>query len=161
MELCDLSASELAGMLRKGEVCSREITESVFKRIDEKEKTINAYITTTREQALEQADLADKKFREGKRIPLLNGIPIAIKDILCTRGIKTTCGSNILNNFIPTYHATAVEKVLRNGAVLIGKTNMDEFGMGSSTENSIIGPTRNPLDPNAWRAVPAAAPQRP
>jgi aspartyl-tRNA(Asn)/glutamyl-tRNA(Gln) amidotransferase subunit A len=147
MELCDLSASELAGMLRKGEVSSREITELVFKRIDEKERTINAYITMTREKALEQADLADKRFREGKRIPLLNGIPIAIKDILCTRGIKTTCGSNILNNFIPTYHATAVEKVLRNGAVLIGKTNMDEYAMGSSTENSIIGPTRNPLDP--------------
>lgn len=146
MELCDLSASELAGMLRKWEISSRDITDSVFRRIDEKERTINAYITMTREQALEQADLADKRFREGKRIPLLNGIPIAIKDILCTRGIKTTCGSNILNNFIPTYHATAVEKVLRNGAVLIGKTNMDEYAMGSSTENSIIGPTRNPLD---------------
>ena len=147
MDLCDRSTSELARMLRKGHVSSREITESVFKRIDGKEETINAFITTTREQAFEQADLADKKLREGKKVPLLNGIPVAVKDILCTKGIKTTCGSNILNNYIPTYNATAVERVLQEGAVLIGKTNMDEFGMGSSTENSIIGPTRNPVDP--------------
>lgn len=146
MELCDLSVSELAGMLRKQEISSREITESVFKRIDEKEETINAFITTTREMALKQADQADCRFRDVKKIPLLNGIPVAIKDILCTQGIKTTCGSNILNNYIPTYNATAVEKILQDGVVLIGKTNMDEFGMGSSTENSIIGPTRNPVN---------------
>ncbi|UCF85853.1 MAG: Asp-tRNA(Asn)/Glu-tRNA(Gln) amidotransferase subunit GatA [Desulfobacteraceae bacterium] len=147
MELCDRSASELAAMLKKREVSSREITESVFKRIDEKEDTLNAYITTTRETALRQADLADKKFRSGKSTPLLNGIPIAIKDILCTKGIRTTCGSNILGNFIPTYNATAVKKVLQQGAVLIGKTNMDEFAMGSSNENSAFGPTHNPINP--------------
>ena len=146
MELCDRSACDLAEMLKKREVSSREITESVFKRIDEKEDTIHAYITTTRETALKQADLADKKFRNGKRTPLLNGIPIAIKDILCTQGIRTTCGSNILSNFVPTYTATAVKKVLQAGAVLIGKTNMDEFAMGSSTENSAFGPTRNPVN---------------
>ena len=117
MELCDRSASELAGMLRKGNVSSREITESVFKRIDEKEETINAYITTTRETALKQADLADERFRKGKDTTPLNGIPVAIKDLLCTRGIKTTCGSQILNNFVPTYNATAVEKILRDGAL--------------------------------------------
>jgi len=147
MELCDLSVPELTGMLRKREISSREITESVFKRIDEKEETINAFITTTRETARKQADQADCRFRDVKKVPLLNGIPVAIKDILCTQGIKTTCGSKILNNYIPTYNATAVEKVLKDGVVLIGKTNMDEFGMGSSTENSIIGPTRNPVDP--------------
>ena len=146
MELCDRSACDLAEMLKKREVSSREITESVFKRIDEKEDTINAYITTTRETALKQAGLADKKFQNGKRTPLLNGIPIAIKDILCTQGIRTTCGSNILSNFIPTYTATAVKKTLQAGAVLIGKTNMDEFAMGSSTENSAFGPTRNPVN---------------
>ena len=146
MELCDLTVSELAGMLRKGKISSREITESVFKRIDEKEGTINAFITTTRETALKQADQADNRFRDMKKVPLLNGIPVAVKDILCTKGIKTTCGSNILNNYIPTYNATAVEKILQDGVVLIGKTNMDEFGMGSSTENSIIGPTRNPIN---------------
>ena len=147
MELCDLSASDLAGMLRKREISSREITESVFKRIDEKEEAINAYITTTRQTALEQAEQADKRFGNGKKTPLLNGIPIAIKDILCTQGIRTTCGSNILSNFIPTYSATAVRKVLEAGAVLIGKTNMDEFAMGSSNENSAFGPTHNPINP--------------
>jgi aspartyl-tRNA(Asn)/glutamyl-tRNA(Gln) amidotransferase subunit A len=146
MQLCDRSASELAGMLRKGKVSSREITESVFKRIDEREKTINAFITTTRETALKQAELADRRFRENKRVSLLNGIPIAIKDNMCTRGVRTTCGSKILENYISPYDATAVEKVLQNGAVLIGKTNMDEFAMGSSTENSAFGPTCNPVN---------------
>jgi aspartyl-tRNA(Asn)/glutamyl-tRNA(Gln) amidotransferase subunit A len=147
MELCDHSAHELAGMLRKGETSSREITESVFKRIDEKEETINAFITTTRETALKQAERADKSFRKNKKASLLNGIPIAVKDNMCTQGIRTTCGSNILNNYIPPYNATTVRKVLQNGAVLIGKTNMDEFAMGSSTENSAFGPTRNPRNP--------------
>ena len=137
---------ELARMLRKGAISAREITESVFKRIDAQENAINAFITTTRETAFKQADEADKKFRRGGDIPLLTGIPIAIKDILCTKGIKTTCGSRILENFVPTYDATAVRKVFEAGAVLVGKANMDEFGMGSSTENSIKGPTKNPMD---------------
>jgi aspartyl-tRNA(Asn)/glutamyl-tRNA(Gln) amidotransferase subunit A len=139
MELCDRSASELSGMLRRGEVSSREITESVFRRIDEREASINAFITTTREEAFRQADQADRLFRKGKNIPLLNGIPIAIKDLMCTQGVKTTCGSRILSNYVPPYDATAV---------MIGKTNMDEFAMGSSTENSAFGPTRNPINPD-------------
>ncbi len=147
MELCDYEAWELAGLLKKGEVSSREITESVLKRIDAKEASVNAFITVTDEIALKQADEADKRFQKKEDVPILNGIPIAIKDNLCTLGVKTTCGSNILNNFIPSYNATAVEKVLKSGGVLIGKTNLDEFGMGSSTENSIIGPTRNPVNP--------------
>ncbi len=147
MELCDETASKLAKMLRKGEISSREITESVFKRIDEKEDVINAFITITREKALRQADLADDRFRETERISPLNGIPIAIKDNLCTKGIRTTCGSKILGNYIPPYDATTVKKVLHGGAVLIGKTNMDEFGMGSSNENSAFGPARNPGNP--------------
>jgi len=147
MELCDKSAMNLAMLLRKGEASSREITESVFKRIEGREKILNAYITTVKETALEQADQADKKFHMGETLPLLAGIPLAVKDILCTRGIRTTCGSKILDNFIPTYNATAVDRALSEGAVIIGKTNMDEFGMGSSTENSIIGPTRNPANP--------------
>lgn len=146
MELCDQSASELAEMLRKREVSSREITESVLKRIDEKEGSLNAFITTTRATALRQADQADKRLKKGENISPLTGIPIAVKDNLCTQGIKTTCGSNILNNYVPTYNATAVEKILESGCTLVGKTNLDEFGMGSSTENSIIGPTRNPVD---------------
>lgn len=147
MELCDHNASELAGMLRRGETTSREITESVLRRIDEREATINAFITTNPEIALKQADEADRRFRQGKKVPSLNGIPIVSKDILCTKGIKTTCGSAILSNYVPPYNATAVKKVLKSGAVLIGKTNMDEFAMGSSNENSAYGPTCNPINP--------------
>ena len=146
MELCDRSASELAGMMRRGEISSREITESVLKRIDEKEAAVNAFITVTPEVALKQAEQADKRFQKGKTAPLLNGIPIAVKDLLCTKGIKTTCGSAMLSNYVPPYDATAVKKVLMSGAVLVGKTNMDEFAMGSSNENSAFGPARNPLD---------------
>ncbi len=146
MELCDRNAAELALMLKKGKTTSREITESVFKRIDQREGDINAFITTTREIALKQADEADKRFKNKEKVSPLNGIPVAIKDILCTKGIRTTCGSKILESFTPTYNATAVDRILKQGAVIVGKTNMDEFGMGSSTENSIAGPTRNPVD---------------
>jgi aspartyl-tRNA(Asn)/glutamyl-tRNA(Gln) amidotransferase subunit A len=146
MELCDKSAVELSELLKKREVSSREVTESVFKRIDEKEALLNAYITDTRDIALKQADEADKRFANGEATSPLNGIPVALKDNLCTRGIKTTCASKILENYVPTYNATAIEKAITDGAVITGKTNLDEFGMGSSTENSITGPTRNPVD---------------
>jgi aspartyl-tRNA(Asn)/glutamyl-tRNA(Gln) amidotransferase subunit A len=147
MELCDRTASELVRWLKQREVSSREITESVFRRIDEREGEINAFITTTREIALKQADQADRRYREKKSLSPLDGIPVAVKDVLCTKGIRTTCGSSILRDYIPPYNATAVKKVLKSGAVLVGKTNMDEFAMGSSTENSAFGPTRNPADP--------------
>jgi len=147
MELCDLSAWVLKDLLRRREVSSREITESVFRRIDEREEEIHAYITLSRESALEQADRADKRIRNGEETPPLNGIPIAIKDNLCTKGLLTTCASKILANYIPPYDATAVKKVMGQGAVLVGKTNLDEFAMGSSTENSAFGVTRNPHDP--------------
>ncbi len=148
MDLCDRSATDLARMLKKKEVSSREITESVLARIDEKESLLRAYITTTRELALKQSDLADKRFQRGESLSPLDGIPVAVKDVLCTKGIKTTCGSAILKNYIPPYDATAVKGVMKSGAVLIGKTNMDEFAMGSSTENSAFGPTRNPVNPD-------------
>lgn len=147
MALCDQHASELAGMLRKGEASAVEITQSVFERIDEREKTVNAFITETRELALKQAEEADNKYKKGEVASPLTGIPVAVKDNLCTQGIRTTCGSRILEYYIPPYSASAVERVLETGAVLIGKTNLDEFGMGSSNENSAFGPTRNPVDP--------------
>ncbi|MFC1825613.1 amidase, partial [Thermodesulfobacteriota bacterium] len=121
---------------------------SVLQRIDEKEELINAFITVTPEKALKLADLADSRFIKKGRISRLNGIPIAIKDNLCTRGVRTTCGSKILGDYIPPYDASAVDKILKSGAVFIGKTNMDEFGMGSSNENSAFGPARNPLNPD-------------
>ncbi|MBM3302492.1 MAG: Asp-tRNA(Asn)/Glu-tRNA(Gln) amidotransferase subunit GatA, partial [Deltaproteobacteria bacterium] len=148
MELWERTAAELIRMLKKREVSSREITESVLKRIEEKEESTHAFITVTRETALEQADQADKRLRKEKDLPPLNGIPVAVKDVLCTKGIRTTAGSSILGNYIPPYDATVVKRVLRSGAVLVGKTNMDEFAMGSSTENSAFGVTRNPLDPD-------------
>jgi aspartyl-tRNA(Asn)/glutamyl-tRNA(Gln) amidotransferase subunit A len=147
MELCDKSAYDLSRLLRKREVGAREIVESVFSRIDEKEPLIHAFITVTRDTALEQADHADQLLAKGGDIPPLTGIPIAIKDLLCTRGIKTTCASKILANYVPPYNATVVDRLFQDGAVLVGKTNMDEFAMGSSTENSALGLTRNPVDP--------------
>lgn len=148
MELCDKRASELARLLRKRDISSRQITESVLKRMEERENEIHAFITTTREIALEQADKADRRYRKKEALSPIDGIPVAVKDVLCTEGTRTTCGSLMLEDYIPPYNATAVEKVLKAGAVLVGKTNMDEFAMGSSTENSAFGPTRNPANPD-------------
>ncbi len=147
MPLCDESALTLARRLRSGEIRSRDLTESVLQRIEERDPHLNAFITVTRDQALEAADRADRRFQEEKSAPLLNGLPVAVKDNLCTRGIPTTCAAAILQDYVPPYNATVVERLKRNGAVIVGKTNLDQFGMGSSTENSVFGPTRNPHDP--------------
>ena len=148
MELCDRSATELGLLLRRREIRSREIVESVFKRIEEREKTVHAYITTSYDLALTQAAEADRILEKGAPSSPLCGIPVAVKDNLCTRSMRTTCGSKILENYLPPYYATAVRKLIEAGAVIPGKTNMDEFAMGSSTENSGFGPTRNPWNPD-------------
>ena len=145
MELYSLTIHELLDKLRTGDISSVEITSSVFGRIDAVEKDVRAYITLMRETALAEAAQADLAIRKGG-IGALTGIPIALKDIFCTNGVRTTCGSRILHNFIPPYDATVVEKLRAAGAVLTGKTNMDEFAMGSSTETSFFGATRNPWD---------------
>jgi aspartyl-tRNA(Asn)/glutamyl-tRNA(Gln) amidotransferase subunit A len=145
MELYSLTIHELLDKLRMGETSSVEITASVFGRIDAVEKDVRAYITLMRETALAEAACADEAIRKGE-IGALTGIPIALKDICCTNGVRTTCGSRILQNFIPPYDATVVERLRAAGAVFTGKTNMDEFAMGSSTENSAFGPTLNPHD---------------
>ncbi len=131
--------------LRAGETTSAEITASVFGRIDTVEKGVRSYITLMRESALAEAVRADEMIKKGE-IGALTGIPLALKDIYCTKGVRTTCGSRILHNFIPPYDATVVEKLRAAGAVFTGKTNMDEFAMGSSTETSFFGATRNPWD---------------
>jgi len=145
MELYQLTAHTLHEMLLRRQVTCREVTESVLKRIEQVEDRIHAYITLMPEQAMQQAALADARFQKGEAGPL-TGVPLAIKDLICTRGVRTTCGSHILENFIPPYDATVVEKLKAAGAVFVGKANMDEFAMGSSTENSFFGPTRNPWD---------------
>ncbi len=145
MKLYQMAAHQLQQLLLRREVTSREITESVLRRIEEVERRIHAYITLTPEIALEQAAAADLRIQKGEAEPM-TGIPVAIKDVICTQGVRTTCGSHILENFIPPYDATVTEKLKAAGAVFIGKANMDEFAMGSSTENSFYGATRNPWD---------------
>jgi len=145
MELCQLTAHRLHEMLWRKEVTCREVAESVLRRIEQVEDRLHAYISLMPEQARQQAAWADARFQKGEAGPL-TGIPLAIKDLICTQGVRTTCGSHILENFIPPYDATVVGKLRAAGAVFVGKANMDEFAMGSSTENSFFGPTRNPWD---------------
>jgi len=145
MEFNKLTIHELQEKLRAGSVTSLDITESVFRKIESVEDRVHSYITLTGEIAIKQAREADRRIKEGNAGEL-TGIPIALKDILCTKGIRTTCGSRILETFIPPYDATVVRKLKDDGAVLVGKTNMDEFAMGSSTETSGFGITKNPWD---------------
>jgi aspartyl-tRNA(Asn)/glutamyl-tRNA(Gln) amidotransferase subunit A len=140
-----LTIHEAHDLLSKREVSAVELTESVLAHIDGRDSKIGAYITVTPEVALEQARRADERLASGGAGPL-TGIPITIKDNMCTEGVRTTCGSRILENFVPPYSATIVDKLFDEGAVLVGKANMDEFAMGSSTEYSAFFPTHNPWD---------------
>ena len=130
MELHQLTIHELQKLIQNGEVSSTQITRSVFSRIDEVEERIHSYIRLMKDEALAAAARADEDIKNGNIRPL-TGIPVALKDIVCTKGITTTCGSNILHNFVPPYDATVVEKLSAAGAVFVGKANMDEFAMGS------------------------------
>ena len=145
MELYKLTIHELHEKIKNKEITAKDIASDVFKRIDSVENKVKAYLSVARDEALKQAEDADKEIKAGKFKPL-TGIPIAIKDNICIDGIKTTCASKILENFIPPYDATVITKLKANGYILTGKTNMDEFAMGSSTENSAFGATRNPYD---------------
>ncbi|MEK6645475.1 MAG: Asp-tRNA(Asn)/Glu-tRNA(Gln) amidotransferase subunit GatA [Candidatus Firestonebacteria bacterium] len=146
MKLNELTAYELKQKLSKGEITSSEIVTSVFEQINKTEEKLHAYIRYSFESAIEQAKICDKKLRaKENHMPLL-GIPIAIKDNICMEGEKATCGSKILENFVAPYDATVISKLKKAGAIFIGRTNMDEFAMGSSTENSYFGPTKNPWD---------------
>ncbi|RKO66983.1 Asp-tRNA(Asn)/Glu-tRNA(Gln) amidotransferase subunit GatA [Desulfofundulus salinus] len=146
MELYYLTAHELHDLLVKKEISAEEICRAVFDRIDAVEDKIKAYVTLTRDRAFARAREIDRKIAAGEEIPPLAGIPVAIKDNMCTRGVRTTCSSKILYNFVPPYNATVVEKLEAAGTVMVGKTNMDEFAMGSSTENSGFFVTANPWD---------------
>ncbi|MCX7618249.1 Asp-tRNA(Asn)/Glu-tRNA(Gln) amidotransferase subunit GatA [Tepidiforma sp.] len=145
-ELWRLTVHEAHEGLRRREFTSVELTESVLERVAQVEPTVNAYITLTAELALEQAKEADAKLAAGAATPL-TGIPVGVKDLIVTKGVRTTAGSKMLENFIPPYDSHVYENLRRAGAVMIGKCNMDEFAMGSSTEHSAYGPTRNPWNP--------------
>ena len=127
-----------------GEVSSKELVLEKISRISELDSTLNTFLTINSQDALKRAEHVDNLRASGESLPPLSGIPISIKDNLCTKGIKTTCASKILENFIPPYESTVTERLMNSGAVMIGKTNMDEFAMGSSTETSAFGPTLNP-----------------
>ncbi len=139
------SMSELAAGLDRGDFTSVELTRSLLDRIGKLDEKLNAFITVTAEAALDAAARADKARAAGEG-DVLNGLPIVHKDIFCTRGVKTSCGSKMLNNFISPYDAAVVEKLAGAGAVVLGKSNMDEFAMGSSNETSYFGPVKNPWD---------------
>ena len=152
--------TDLAKGLSAGDFTSRELTEKLLERIESHQESLNAFITVTPEVALQQADRADKARASGD-VGCLNGLPIAHKDLFCTKGILTTCGSRMLQDFVSPYDATVVERLSAAGAVMLGKTNMDEFAMGSSNETSHFGPVMNPwntkLSPGGSSGGSAAA----
>ena len=143
-----LTIHDLVEAYRSGETTPTEVTRAYLERIDRHDGTLRAYLAVGREQALAQAHAADERYRKGIPRGPLDGVPVALKDNLCTRDAPTTCGSRILDGFVPPYDATVVTRLREAGAVLLGKTNLDEFAMGSSTEHSAFGPTRNPWDPS-------------
>ncbi|MCL4425253.1 MAG: Asp-tRNA(Asn)/Glu-tRNA(Gln) amidotransferase subunit GatA [Firmicutes bacterium] len=146
MQLYEQTLTQVHDLLTKGEVTSREITEAFLRRIEAVEGSVQALVTRTPELALEQAQETDRRRQAGEDLPPLAGLPAVIKDNMSTRGIRTTCSSRILENFVPPYDATVVEKLRESGLVLLGKANMDEFAMGSSAENSAFFKTFNPWD---------------
>jgi len=147
MDIRDLTVAELSALLAEGKLSSTEITKAYLSAIEKEDGFIRSYITVTAEKALSDAAAADERRSRGTPLSPLDGIPFALKDNFCTKGIKTTCASRMLENFVPPYTATAVKKLEQAGCVLLGKLNMDEFAMGSSTETSYFFKTKNPVDP--------------
>ena len=147
MKLTDMTAVELGTAIRERHVTAMEAVEAVFAVIQEREAQLHCFVTLDREGALRRAQEVQKQIEAGKLNGPLAGVPAGIKDNLCTRGMRTTCASRILENFVPSYTAQSVARLEQAGAVLIGKTNMDEFAMGSTTETSAWGPTKNPRNP--------------
>ncbi len=141
-----MTVQETVLAIQKGEMKAQEVLESHLKTIQDREEEINAFNLVMTEEAIKEAEKIDSLVAEGKNPGPLTGIPVAVKDNICTQGIPTTCSSNILTGWLPPYDATIVERLRDAGAVIVGKTNLDEFAMGASTENSAFGPTRNPLD---------------
>ena len=144
--ICKLTAFELREKTLSGKLTAKKVVEELFAQIEEKEPLIGAYLTLDKEGALKTAEEIDARVKRGERPGLLMGVPVAVKDNICTRGLRTTCASKILGNFVPPYDAHVVERLRAEDAIIVGKTNLDEFAMGSSTENSGFKPTKNPWD---------------
>ncbi len=140
--------AELSQMFKNGEATSREITEAFISEIEAKDNDINAFVTTTFDLAREMADAADSRYKAGELLSPIDGMPITLKDVVCTEGVRTTASSNVLKDFVPPYNATVWQKLKEAGVVLLGKVNTDEFTMGASTETSAFGVTKNPHDLN-------------
>ena len=147
MDVCKMTAVQLAKAIRAGETTAVEAMQAVLEQIEQYESTYHCYVTVDKEGALQRAAQVQAEIEAGELTGPLAGVPVAIKDNMCTEGMLTTCSSKILNNFIPTYSAEAVFLLEQAGAVVIGKTNMDEFAMGSTTETSAYGVTKNPVNP--------------
>lgn len=146
MEPYLLTARETVEKIKGRELTAEECVTSVFGRIGDVEERVHAFVTLIEDRAMKRAEEVDQKVRMGEPLGRLAGVCIAIKDVICTQGVRTTCSSRMLKTFVPPYNATVVERLLAEDAIIIGKTNMDEFAMGSSTETSHFGPTRNPWD---------------
>ncbi len=146
MNIIDMTATQLSTAIRTGETTAVEAAEALLAQIEKEDKNYNCYVTVDREGALAQARAVQAKIEAGELAGPLAGVPVAVKDNICTEGLRTTCSSKILHNFVPTYTAEAVKNLQKAGAVILGKTNMDEFAMGSTTETSAYGPTKNPRD---------------
>jgi aspartyl-tRNA(Asn)/glutamyl-tRNA(Gln) amidotransferase subunit A len=146
MDLSSLTIDAARSAIQERKTTSMAMVESFYEKIEKEDGEIGAFLTLTRERAIEQADRIDRLAAEGKPLPPLGGVPVAIKDVMCTRGVRTTAGSKILGNFIAPYDCTAVARLETAGAVILGKLNCDEFAMGSSNENSAFRPVHNPRD---------------
>jgi aspartyl-tRNA(Asn)/glutamyl-tRNA(Gln) amidotransferase subunit A len=146
LQLNELKVTEYLEKIKRKEISVEQVIRHIFHQIDRVDPTLKAFLAINRESAFSEAIKMDEIIKDGDNIPTLAGLPVAVKDIICTQGIETTCGSKILKGFIPPYNATVIEKIKDAGAIIIGKTNMDEFGMGSSNENSAFQVTLNPWD---------------